>query len=352
MNKRDFVNQRRPEWTQFQRMVDRLESRASGRMKGMNVLMFSQRFRELAHDLALVRSRGWGEDLETYLNDLSARGHNVFYRTPPGRMGRFMQFLSYGYPQLFRQNIAYFWAAAACLFLPLFIAWGVVQQNPDAAHRVMGPDLLQHMEDQYRNKNETRVEEIGFAENRAQMGGYYIYHNVGIALRAFAAGLLFGVVTIYVLLSNGIMIGTVTGYLISQGRGDAFLSFVISHGAFELTAIAIAGGAGLMLGNAVMHPGQRTRMESLQVKGREAVQIASGAVVMLFIAALIEAFWSPAPIPASIKYTVGGVMWLLVALYLTIVGREVVYGTEVLLEESPVVAPATTSEIVSEENHS
>ncbi|MCA9070707.1 MAG: stage II sporulation protein M, partial [Planctomycetaceae bacterium] len=143
----------------------------------------------------------------------------------------------------------------------------------------------------------------------------------------------FGVVTIYVLVSYGIIIGTITGYLISQGHGETFLSFVISHGAFELTAIAIAGGAGLMLGNAVLHPGQRTRLENLQVQGREAVQIAGGAVVMLMIAALIEAFWSPAAIPVYVKFTVGGVLWLLVALYLSVVGREVIYGSEVLVTD-------------------
>ena len=164
--------------------------------------------------------------------------------------------------------------------------------------------------------------ELQFAEERATMGGFYVYNNVGIALRAFAAGLLFGLVTIYVLVSNGIIIGTIAGYLISQDHGNAFLSFVISHGAFELTAIAVAGGAGLMLGNALLHPGRRTRLENLQVRGREAVQIAGGAVVMLLIAALLEAFWSPTAIPAIIKYTVGTLLWVLVALYLLLVGRE------------------------------
>jgi uncharacterized membrane protein SpoIIM required for sporulation len=232
---------------------------------------------------------------------------------------------------VFRKNIAYFWTAAAFLFLPMAIAWIIVQQNPELAFRVMEPEQLRAMEAMY-NRDFSDPEGIVFAERQATMGGFYVYHNVGIALRAFGAGLLFGLVTMYVLLSNGISIGTIAGFLISQGHGATFLSFVISHGAFELTAIAIAGGAGLMLGNALLHPGQRTRMENLLVRGKEAVQIAGGAVVMLLIAALIEAFWSPAAVPVLLKYIVGGTLWVLVALYLTLVGREVIYGPEILLE--------------------
>ena len=300
MNKRDFVKRRRSDWARFGRMVERLETKSFRKLNGGSAREFSRMFRELAHDLALVRSRGWGEGLETYLNDLAARGHNVFYHAPPGRMVRFLQFLSTGYPRLFRKNIAYFWTAAAFLFLPLAIAWIVVQQNPELAHRVMEPAQLEGIEAMY-NRDFSNPEDLVFAERQATMGGFYVYHNVGIALRAFGAGVLFGLVTMYVLLSNGITIGTIAGFLVSQGHGETFLSFVISHGAFELTAIAVAGGAGLILGNAIIHHGQRTRMENLLVRGKEAVQIAGGAVVMLLIAALIEAFWSPAAIPVLLK---------------------------------------------------
>ena len=72
----------------------------------------------------------------------------------------------------------------------------------------------------------------------------------------------------------------------------------------------------------VIHPGQRTRIEALRVRGLQAVQIASGAAAMLVVAALIEAFWSPAPIPALVKYIVGACLWVLVAVYLTFAGKE------------------------------
>jgi uncharacterized membrane protein SpoIIM required for sporulation len=152
------------------------------------------------------------------------------------------------------------------------------------------------------------------------MFGFYINNNVGIALACFGRGILLGVGTVYTLLMNGIAIGAVVGYVCAAGHSDRFLSFAISHGSFELTAIAVAGGAGLMLGNALIHPGQRTRLESLRVRGLEAVQIAGGAAAMLAVAALIEGFWSPALIPNFVKYAVGGLLWVLVIVYLATAG--------------------------------
>ncbi len=192
----------------------------------------------------------------------------------------------------------------------------MIQNRPDLAARVLPVQQLDQLEEMYES-----AEFNDFGTERATMGGFYVYNNVGIALRCFALGVLLGTGTVYVLLTNGIFIGAATGYVVGMGHGDNFLSFIVSHGSFELTAIAVAGGAGLMLGDAIVHPGARSRIDSLRTRGLEAVQIASGAAVMLMVAAMIEAFWSPAPIPAQIKYTAGGLLWLLVILYLTLAGR-------------------------------
>jgi uncharacterized membrane protein SpoIIM required for sporulation len=127
--------------------------------------------------------------------------------------------------------------------------------------------------------------------------------------------------TVYTLLFNGIFIGAIFGHVIATGHSDRLLSFVVSHGSFELTAIAVAGGAGLMLGNALVHPGERTRLESLRVRGLEAIQIAGGAAAMLVVAAVIEGFWSPSAIPSFVKYSVGGLLWVVVIVYLATAGR-------------------------------
>lgn len=322
MTKARFLQQRRVAWRRFEELLKR-GAVGRPRASGDEIAEFSKLFRELSNDLAVIQSRDWGQGLVAYLNDLVTRGHNALYRSSPGGWQAFVTFLIRGFPHLFRANAGYFAIAAALFFVPLGITWAVVQHDSTVALRIVPAEQLETFDEMYSSDTESTEDDesiAGFDEERAAMAGFYVQHNVGIALQCFSRGILLGLGTIYTLLFNGIVIGSVAGYVLSLGHHEKFLSFVVSHGSFELTAIAIAGGAGLMIGDAALHPGNRTRLEALRVRGLEAVQIAGGAAVMLVVAALIEAFWSPAPLPASLKFTVGGLLWCLVALYLALSG--------------------------------
>jgi uncharacterized membrane protein SpoIIM required for sporulation len=155
----------------------------------------------------------------------------------------------------------------------------------------------------------------------AAMAGFYVKHNTSIAFQCFALGFFLGLGTVYVLLSNGIALGTVAGYVTSQGHSERFLSFVVSHSSFELTAIVVAGTAGLVLGHAIVAPGALSRVDALKLRGRVAVELALGAAGMLFLAAMIEGFWSAQPLAPGIKYAVAAFLWLAVAGYLGLAGR-------------------------------
>ncbi|MBS0266688.1 MAG: stage II sporulation protein M [Planctomycetes bacterium] len=340
MNKRKFVAKRSVSWRRFEKLLDRLDTISLRKFSPADTAEFSRLFRELCYDLSLIQSRDWGRGLVSYLNDLVSRGHNAFYSSPPGNLAHVVQFLLVGFPRLFRKNIGYFLTAAILFFGPLGITWGVVQHDTTLASRVIPPEQLKMYEKMYSDPDTSSSKEDdedeeddgsgtkdwrkdpNFMDQRSLMAGFYINHNTTIALLCFARGILLAVGTIYTLIENGIAIGATAGYLIGTGHSDRFLSFVVSHGSFELTAIAVAGGAGLMLGNAIVHPGQRSRLEALRVRGLEAIQIACGAAAMLFIAALIEGFWSPAvSIPNSVKYAGGAILWILVFVYLTTAGR-------------------------------
>jgi len=332
MNKRRFIAQRAPAWRRFEQLLDRLDTISLRRFSPAETAEFSRLFRELCYDLSLIRSRDWGRGLVSFLNNLVSRGHNAFYRAPPGTLGHFVHFLAAGFPQLFRKNIGYFLAAAAVFFGTLGATWAIIQHDPALAGRIVPAEQLDMFEQMYKESNAERRKSSdnqsgrrrraqGFDEYRPAMAGMYVQHNTSIALDTFGRGILFGVGTVYTLIENGIVLGATSGYIIAKGHSAQFLSFVVTHGSFELVAIAVAGGAGLMLGGALVHPGQRSRLEALRVRGLEAIQIACGAAAMLAVAALIEAFWSPSAIPNAVKYAVGGMMWLLVVVYLSTAGR-------------------------------
>lgn len=310
MNKQQFLASRSKDWEQFRELLRRRESE----LKIAKPSEFSRLLRAVSHDLAVIRSRDWGRDLETYLNDLVTRGHNEFYSAPARRWGMLLSFLLYDFPRNFRRHQSYFWIASLAFFGPFILSAILVALQPELASRVLPGAALEQFDEMY-------SESHSGGELRASMAGFYVYNNVGIAFRCFALGILFGLGTLTVLLFNGIYLGTVTGYLVAQGHSENFFSFVVSHGSFELVAIAVAGGAGLMLGHSLVHPGPYKRWDALKLQSREAIHIALGAGAMLGVAALIEAFWSPSAAPPLAKYIVGGILWIVVFAYLGLAGR-------------------------------
>ncbi len=318
MNREQFISQRRQDWQRFEKLLKKSERSRTPKFDGEEVSEFSRLFRSLSYDLSLVRSRDWGLGISRYLNDLLARGHNGFYRSPPGTLRAVIEFFVSGFPRLFRENLSYFWVALALFVVPGLISGFVVYHNPSLAGRIMTGGQLMQFEEMYSAeiKRETGT---GF---ESAMAGFYVYNNVGIAFRCFATGIFFGIGTIVFLIFNSIFLGTVTGFLMAQGHSERFFSFVISHGSFELTAIVISGAAGLVIGRSIVHPGRYTRWDALRIRGLVGVQLALGAGAMLLVAALIEGFWSPSGIPNEVKYVVGAILWVLVIVYLSFAGRE------------------------------
>jgi uncharacterized membrane protein SpoIIM required for sporulation len=154
------------------------------------------------------------------------------------------------------------------------------------------------------------------------MFGFYIRNNISIAFQCFAGGLFAGIGSLFYLIYNGALFGAIAGYLTERGHGPVFYSFVVTHSAFELTAIVLSGAAGLKIGHAWLAPGRLTRMQSLVAATRTCAVVVAGCAIMLLIAAAIEAFWSSASwIPHPIKYTVAAACWMAVLGYLTLQGR-------------------------------
>ena len=204
------------------------------------------------------------------------RGHQQFYRhrSPLGgsvaRLYLWPVFRAWSGP-----NGASSWRAWLLFFGSLLLMGMLVYHFPDLVYGVMGPEQVADMEKMY----DPDARRIGrFSERDSgddwMMFGYYIMNNIGIAFQTFASGLLFGLGSLFFLLFNGLMIGAVAGHLTQIGYGATFWSFVVGHGAFELTAIALAGAAGLKLGWALLAPGRLTSRRSLARSRRQ--QCAAG----------------------------------------------------------------------------
>lgn len=311
-----------PIWTDYRAMLDALENPRQRRAHVPTLSSFPQLHRRLCSDYALARSRRYSPGLIAELEGLVRRGHRQLYRRGSAPLRATLDFMARQFPRTLRRHSKVFWIAAALFFLPMIGMGIAVHQDADLVYSLLDAEQVAELESLYDPARHTpgRGSERQ-ADTDVAMFGFYVMNNVGIGFRTFAGGLILGLGSLVILLVNGLSIGAVAGHLTRLDYGATFWPFVSGHGPYELTAIAICGAAGLLLGQALLAPGQRTRLAALRANARDAVILVGGAAVLLVFAAVIEAFWSAGPAPAGLKYGVGVLGWVLVGVYLALAGR-------------------------------
>jgi len=282
-------------------------------------------YRALCQQLALSTERGYSSHLIEHLQQLALRGHQQLYRHQGNALLQLLRFVLAGFPQRVRAEWRYVLAACLLLFGSMLLMGVLAYLFPQLMGLLHSPEQIRQFEQMY-DPTAPRFGKVGTraAADNWMMFAYYIQNNIGIAFNTFASGVLLGVGSLFFLLFNGLSIGAVAGYLSKIGSGEPFWSFVAAHSSFELTAIAIAGAAGLRLGMALLAPGRLRRLEALRLAGRSAVGLIGGAALFLLLAAFIEAYWSPTILPWPwLKYLIGLLLWALMLAYLGLGGRGV-----------------------------
>lgn len=309
-----FVAARKAEWSELDELLGRQP--ALHRLPPAEISRLGALYRSLCSDLMRARSAGYETELLAHLDSLAARAHNLLYGAEPVRLAALGEFLLRTFPRTLRAQARFFAVASALFVVPMVLALVATLAHPDFAQAVLPHEQLEASAQMYADSLAGRD-----SGEDAAMAGFYVHNNVGIAFRCFATGILFGLGSVFFLVYNGMVIGTVLGWVIVQGHGYNILTFVCGHTPFELTAICIAGGAGLQMGYALVRTEGRTRLGSLRAQAAAVGTIVGGAAVMLVIAAAIEGFWSPSGVSAPVKWVVAGVLSLAVAAYLAFAGR-------------------------------
>jgi len=310
----EIIAARSPDWRELENLCSKAE--ALHDLDGPSISRAAALYRALSGDLVLCRAR-CTPDLVAYLDNLAGRAHAALYGAEPFRFPAFGALILRDFPATLRKNAVYFAIASALFLLPCAVGVVLSVFVPDAVTEILPRSTLDVMAEMYSK---------GFNEGRSEgtdtsMAGFYVYNNVGIAFRCFATGIFFGLGSVGFLVYNGLTIGAVAGWVGAAGFGRNIGTFMCGHGPFELTAIVIAGAAGLRMGHSLVITRGRTRLGSLRESAPDITRLVAGAAVMLMIAALIEGFWSPSSAPAPLKWGVSVVFSLLVTAYLLFAGR-------------------------------
>ena len=283
---------------------------------------FAALYRRVCEQLSLARERAYPAYLVERIERIAADAHQLIYQQGSGfGLARLREFLLRDFPRCVRRHGRYVWLAAALVMVPALVVGWLIHHRPELVLTVVSAAQAESFERMYSDA----AESLGRPEEAAgnwSAFGFYIRNNIGVSFRCFAGGLFLGLGSIFFLVYNGALGGAVGGFLSERGLGDNFFSFVVTHAAFELTAIVLSGAAGLRLGHALLAPGRHTRRDSLVRATREVTPLIYGFVVMLLVAAAIEAFWSSSRwLPDGVKYAVAAACWLGVFAYFGWQGR-------------------------------
>lgn len=314
-----------PGWQALEALLPTLTKRQRTPEAARDAQRAAALYRAACEHLALARSRAYPIHLVQRLDTLTQEAHNAIYRRHDWGLRRLGRLFLVDFPEAVRAHRWHMLVATLVFVLPMLVVGVMSWRDPGFILSLHDAATVAQYDEMYgdgsRRIGADPRRQRG-ADTDAYMFGFYVMNNVGVALRCFASGLFLGVGSLFALAYNGLFAGSIGGYLTWRGHGENFWSFVVTHSAFELTAIVISGAAGLALGGSLLAPGRRTRLQALQHAARQAVVLVYGVVAMLLVAALLEAFWSSSRwVPPEAKYALGAVCWIGVLFYLFRQGR-------------------------------
>lgn len=270
-------------------------------------------YRQTAADLSNARERRVDAQLAAYLNQLLGRAHNLVYSGARPRSRGLFAFFTTTFPQVFRRTWRYT-AAATAIFAAGGLAGAALSlADPGFQRFLLGGEMMDTIE---RREMWTH----GILAVKPLASSAIATNNLSVSFAAFALGITAGVGTTWLMLLNGVLIGTIGVACFRAGLGVSLWSFVAPHGALELPAIFIAGGAGLILGRAIVNPGLLPRRDAVAEAGALSIRLLLGVIPLLLVAGAIEGFVSPVPIPPATKFVIGAAMFALLCLYLGAAG--------------------------------
>lgn len=289
----EAASRKRRQWTDLDRQITDLQRTGRGGLRRLTADQLTAligAYRALGCDLARSRSLGRHSVLAERLNMVAVRAHNVLYgHLKPSRAGSGHDWI-FAFPRTVRRHLAGVAVSAFLLFGPAAISYVAVQLHPD-----LGYDLVPEGFRDFEPAREDSLHNIpGVARPIAASG--IMTNNVQVTLLAFGLGLTAGLGTAFILIFNGVSLGAVAGWMTATGNSRALWGWIMPHGGTELLAIVLAGAAGLLLGGAIIAPGQVRRGEALRRVAMKALTIELGVMGMLVVAGLIEGFVSPSSI--------------------------------------------------------
>ncbi len=326
VDERSFVKTKQDSWNQLSEMLEQLRKHGAGSLSMAQLESLGVLYRKVISDLAFARSQGASERLILFLNDLAGRAHGALYASENTKFNGMAAFLLNGFPVLFRSTFKYTLAAALLFFAGWTVAAYILYTIPDAWNALV-PESVRNIMQHSPSTGPQTNRSIFIGLDPAELSGFIMTNNIKEGMKAFAGGITFGIYSVWILLKNGVVIGAIITIATRLSGGSLLLPLLIPHGIIELTAVFVCGGAGLMIGSAMIAPGNIRRTDSIRIVSLKALKLFIGTLPLFVIAALIEGFITPAAISNTAKLTFGALTVIGLVIYLGFAGKNTQQST-------------------------
>ena len=311
MNVQRWIARREPNWKRLDGLLQQAEKQGIKTLSAAEIEDLASLYRSVSADLARARTNKVGNILTQDLQRLTARGYNQIYQgSRRQEWQQVKEFYLWRFPKVVRETWAYTAIATGIFFLAGIIAWWYAWRDPIFVDITVPQNIIKMVEED----GELWMGSIVGIEPLASSG--ITINNLKVCFGAIAGGITAGLYTLFIMAFNGLHIGAIATLVGKNALAYPFWAFVFPHGSLELPAIFLSGGAGLLIGKAIVFPSKYTRIEALKQNSNKAAQLLFGIIPMLLIAGAIEGFFSPSPIvPSLLKYVTGISLFCLLVLY-------------------------------------
>ncbi len=320
MTQQAFLRRRGSAWERLETLLARAGRHGLRALNAQELFELGRLYRWAASDLAYAQGHGFDAQVVHYLNRLTARAHAFVYgATVETGRARIARFFMETFPSEFRRSWAYVGLCIALTVVWSAVAYAIVAHDPSDAYALLPDSLVPaHITKSLHDSNFAFTPDAS-----AMMSSLIITNNIRVAFLTFAAGIVtLGAGTLYLIVFNALMLGALGALFAHAGFGADFWATVAPHGFIELTAIQIAGGAGLLLAAGVVLPGRLRRRDAIAQNSRRAGILVAGVVAMLCVAGAIEGFFSPLRFPADVRAGVGAITAVALIVYFAFAGRQ------------------------------
>jgi len=304
-----WLEKRRPYWERLGVLLGQASAGGVRQLTRVELREAALLYRQAASDLSTLRQDSTAKAYAEHVNQLLARAHHIIYSSRGTSFLKILHFLRDEYPAIVQRQMRYVLLSLTILLGGALLGSVLTVARPQFMRHMLGPAMVETIE-----RHEMWTHSVVSIAPAAS--SWIMTNNLTVCFVAFAGGITFGLLTIYSMFRNGLMLGVIGVACQQHGMALDLWSFVAPHGSLELPSIILAGAAGLRLGYGVLFPGIYRRSDSIARAGVEASRMVAGIIPLLVIAGTLEGFFSPSNAPVWLKFTVGGALFTLLISWL------------------------------------